>query len=59
VKEDNKSRQEEGMQSRRITLADGRYMIFYTFPDIPKNDYPTLSETGPRSPAETAEEKNV
>jgi hypothetical protein len=59
VKEDNKTRKEEGVQSRRITLADGRYMIFYTFPDIPKNDHSTLPETGPRSPAETPEEKNV
>jgi hypothetical protein len=59
VKENNKSKQEDGMRSRRITLADGRYMIFYTFPDIPRNDRSTLPETGPPSPAETPEEKNV
>lgn len=25
--------EEEGMHKRRITLADGRYLIFYTFTD--------------------------
>jgi hypothetical protein len=28
-------REQEGMHKRRITLADGRYLIFYTFDDLP------------------------
>ncbi len=27
--------EQEGMHRRRITLADGRYLIFYTFDALP------------------------
>jgi hypothetical protein len=27
--------EQQGMHKRRITLADGRYLIFYTFDDLP------------------------
>ena len=27
--------EQKGMHKRRITLADGRYLIFYTFDDAP------------------------
>ncbi len=30
--------QKTGMQKRRITLRDGRYLIFYTFEDEPLPD---------------------
>jgi hypothetical protein len=34
-----------GMQKRRITLHDGRYLIFYTFEDEPVPNASTDKET--------------
>lgn len=31
----DKQNAQDGVHKRRITLADGRYLIFYTFDDLP------------------------
>jgi hypothetical protein len=31
---------QQGMHKRRITLEDGRYMIFYTFDELPAASQP-------------------
>jgi hypothetical protein len=41
-----------GMQKRRITLHDGRYLIFYTFEDEPVPDASNDKETDARRRAE-------
>jgi hypothetical protein len=59
MEEDNKTGKKDAMLSRRITLEDGRYMIFYTFPNMPGNGLSAPSETESDAPSETAKEKNV
>lgn len=47
----------DGMQRRRITLKDGRYMIFYTFEDEPPRA--AVREAPPAGPhAENEAEDN-
>ena len=33
------------MHHREVTLADGRYMIFYTFDDVEESSEPKRAET--------------
>ena len=48
------SNEKLNLTKRRITLADGRYMIFYTF-----GESLSTEEENQKSEAEAAEEKNV
>jgi hypothetical protein len=50
------------MQRRRITLSDGRYMIFYTFGEIQSALAPTdttVEQLKSIPPPDTKEERNV
>jgi hypothetical protein len=56
---------QEGMNKRRITLADGRYLIFYTFDESPAANV-VQAATGnpsrreePEAEPEAAEERRV
>jgi hypothetical protein len=46
------------MQIRKITLADGRYMIFYEFDESLSNSS-LETDKKPKSQLEATEEKNV
>ena len=48
------------MQSRKITLADGRYMIFYSFDETLSNaSADTEKNRDPKPRLEATEERNV
>lgn len=50
------------MNRRRITLADGRYLIFYTFDEEAETPSPVNAEEKPAEPeavAEAEEERGV
>jgi hypothetical protein len=53
---------EMNMQKRRTTLADGRYLIYYTFensPDPAEEENKQSKAREPRPRAESSEERNV
>ena len=43
---------QQGMHKRRITLEDGRYMIFYTFDESPVAETQKTESAGEKSEAE-------
>ena len=45
--------EQQGMHKRRITLADGRYLIFYTFDDAPAPGTQGAGEVADKSEPET------
>lgn len=47
------------MEKRQITLADGRYLIFYTFEDERVEEQPEVSGKEPDVKAEAEEERSV
>lgn len=47
--------EQEGMHQRRITLADGRYLIFYTFDALPAPASKTEAAGESRKPEAEAE----
>ena len=57
--------EQEGMHRRRITLADGRYLIFYTFDEQPAPRAQTQAEGDnaprrePEAQPEAEEERRV
>jgi hypothetical protein len=57
--------EQEGMHRRRITLADGRYLIFYTFDEQPAPRAKTQAESensgrlAPAAEPEAEEERRV
>ncbi len=58
------SEDEIRMHRRRITLADGRYLIFFTFDDgpVPSSDKPDAARhraEDPQPRAEAGEERRV
>ncbi len=58
---------DDNMRLRRTTLADGRYMIFYTFDETPgdgaqtanaiENNSPLETDSQPITPAHAEEER--
>ena len=53
--------EEAAMRKRRTTLADGRYLIYYTFENSPASEEENI-DAQPRQPrprAESSEEKDV
>jgi hypothetical protein len=53
--------EQQGMHKRRITLADGRYLIFYTFDDSPAPQAETEGSRrrAPEPQAQAEEERRV